>query len=134
MSFLDLKGINEVPDLELLQDGEYQFQCQSAEVKDSKSTEGNQYVQLVLKPLGVSNAQNVFHNAMLPNSNDDEDKRNTKLRMFRDMLKAFGLDGAMENLQTNDFIGQTVYAIVKTEQGDTAYPPKNVVKKWVIPA
>ena len=134
MGFLDLTGAANVPDLVLLKDGEYRLRCDGAEIKDSKSTEGNQYLQLVLKAVDEPNAQTIFHNVHLVNGSEDETKRNNKLRIIRDTVKAFDLDLSNTQLPVQDFCGVTVDAIVATEEGDGQYPPKNVIKKFLIPA
>jgi len=130
MSFADLDLAN-VPEQQLLSDGEYKLQCLKAEEKDSKATVGNKYVQLLLKAAENPDSPPIFHLLMLPAADEDEAMKNTKRRMFKQATEAFGIDPDFAGTWEQGFVGKQTWAIVKTAPEQGGFPAKNEIQRFV---
>lgn len=93
MTFLALNGINDVRAPEIHAEGRVPL-C----IVDAKVTEkdGKTNVRVLLEieephPQVGSSWQNIFHYVSLPNSNDDAEKVQTKLRMAKQFFIQFGI-------------------------------------------
>lgn len=93
MTFIALTGLNDVRAPEVHPEGRTPL-C----IVDAKITEkdGKTNVRVILEieeghPTAGSSYGNVFHYVSLPNSNDDADKVQTKLRMAKQFFVQFGI-------------------------------------------
>ena len=79
----------DVPDVELLPDGEYQVRVQKAEVKESKA--GDKYFNIVLVPVDHPAAEPIYYSLFPPKGSDDERKKLNKQRRIKAFLEAAGV-------------------------------------------
>jgi len=129
MSFVDL-NLDDIPERQTLAEGEYMLECIGAEVKDSKATVGNRYIELRFKVEEHPEASLVFDRVHLPNESDDLDKKITKAGRLRNAFRDFGIDGS-HGFAVEEFVGKRVYAILKVTPADGEYPEKNEIARYV---
>lgn len=104
----------------LLPDGDYNFEC--IEAIETTSSKGNEMVVLRL---------NVFHgNRTLEIRDYIVEKMAHKLRHF---CYSVGLEQEYEagEVQAVECEGRRGVARIRQEEGDSQYPPKNIVKDYV---
>jgi len=134
MLSLNIDDIKNVQDAQLLPDGEYQVEIMKAEVKESKNTPGNFYVNLRLSVPSEPAAEDFYHMVHLVGSNDTEDqKRIRKMRAIKEFLNAFKVNlsgNPSEEELCNALEGKTGWAIVKTDSSDE-FGDRNGVKRFV---
>lgn len=128
MGVLDNLDLENVPELEVVTEGEYEVRIMDAGDHVSKNT-GNNMVRLVLEILGEPNADTIYHYITLPQMDDDERKRNGKLRRIKDFLAAFGLD---QQSDYADWIGATGWALIGSEEDERTGNPRNNVKRFIV--
>lgn len=127
MGLLDDLDLENVPELEAVPEGEYEVRIMAADTHVSK-TSGQTMIKVVLEIVGQPNADTIYHYITLPQVDDDERKRNGKLRRIKEFLSAFGLS------QQSDFpewLGQTAWALIGQEADDRTGLPRNVVKRFI---
>lgn len=125
MGFMDT-NLEDVQDLVVLEAGEYQLRCVSAEIKIS--AKGNEYLNIRLDVPEVMNADDIYHILMAPDG-EDAKKDNKRKIAIRDALAAFGVGyDALTNPEILE--GLTVWAILGVEE-DEEYGPKNRVKRFI---
>lgn len=128
MGVLENLDLDNVPELSAVADGEYEVRIMDAGDHVSKNT-GNNMVRLVLEILGEPNADTIYHYITLPQMDDDERKRNGKLRRIKDFLAAFGLD---QQSDYADWIGATGWALIGSEEDERTGNPRNNVKRFIV--
>ena len=128
MGVLDNLDLENVPELEVVTEGEYEVRIMDAGDHVSKNT-GNNMVRLVLEILSEPNADTIYHYITLPQMDDDERKRNGKLRRIKDFLAAFGLD---QQSDYADWIGATGWALIGSEEDERTGNPRNNVKRFIV--
>lgn len=125
--FLGSTSIADIPDQELLEDGQHTFQVQSAELKEAEK--GGEYLQVILRPINTPNADDIFDRLMLPRPGDDARTR----RFFELRLKgfngAFGVD--LDSMDSpSQLVGAQGDALVRTDQYQGV--DRNEIAKYVI--
>lgn len=128
MSTLLSIDFDNVPDLTLLEPGDYQFSVDSAQLKQSST--GKDMIELILVPVSEPTAQAVYEYLILPAEDDDERKKNGKLRRIKDFTRAFSVPNPND---VATWTGATGWAIVGV-QSDPQYGDKNRIQKYVIAA
>lgn len=126
MSILDY-NLDNVPDEQTLEPGEYQVKILSAKSKDSKA--GKPMIEVALGYPDHEDAKSTFHYISLPSEDDDQTKTNQKLRGLKNFYEAFNVDYSgpvdMDNL-----VGETCFAIINEEEDET-YGARNNVKRFL---
>lgn len=134
MSVLDL-NLENVPELEIVEEGEYELQIEPKSVSLKESQNGNKYIQARIKIVGQDNTYPVFHRMMLPDKEQSEDINMMRKRDIKRFLEAFDLDLKVEFTDGKEQLlkgvkGQKAWAILKvTDDGE--YEPKNEVKRFI---
>ena len=129
MSFLDL-NLNDVPELEVLADGEYELRVTGAELKSYSNAKGaGQFISLSFDCPAEPNSKGIYHTLFLPNPGDDEKKRNNALRSIKYFCDAFGVDYS-QGIDIEGLVGVTGWAILKTESSED-YGDQNRIRRFV---
>lgn len=127
MSFLG-QDFDNIFEPKSVKEGEYQLRVLDAQTKTSSKT-GGDYISVKLEIVGEPEAKDINHVMMMPTSNDDVKKRNSRLSAIANFLKACGLDPATTS-NVNEVIGCSCWAIL-AEEADPEYGMQNRVRKFV---
>ncbi|OQB08793.1 MAG: hypothetical protein BWY21_01089 [Parcubacteria group bacterium ADurb.Bin216] len=127
MSFLG-QDFDNIFEPKSVKEGEYQLRVLDAQSKTSSKT-GGDYISVKLEIVGEPEAKDINHVMMMPTSNDDVKKRNSRLSAIANFLKACGLDPATTS-NVNEVIGCSCWAIL-AEEADPEYGMQNRVRKFV---
>jgi hypothetical protein len=127
MSFLDY-DLQNVPELEVLPEGEYELRILACEVKTSQA--GNPMVSLSLDCPAEPNSKGIHHTIMLPTDADDEKKRNGRLRSLKGFCEAFGINTVGGITLDDSVVGNTGWAIIAIESSPE-YGDQNRVRRFV---
>jgi len=135
MSFLEL-NLNDVPDLNALEDGEYELRLTSAElrtVNNAASTyNGAQFILLKFDVPSEPNSKGITHTLFLPREVDDDKDRNARLRQLKAFCDAFDIDYTrgidIEELKNSAATG---WALLKMED-DPEYGEQNRIRRFVV--
>ena len=128
-------NLSEVPNLVLAPDGPATLQCIRSEVAKSDKT-GGEYISLCVKVTDQDNIQLIYHRLMLPVAlgadpdQADVEKNEGRLRRIKQAREAFGLEPNVSSWDTDEFVGCTADAELKTEESE-GYDPKNAVRKFL---
>ena len=128
MSFLG-QDFDNIFEPKSVKEGEYQLRVLDAQTKTSSKT-GGDYISVKLEIVGEPEAKDINHVMMMPTSNDDVKKRNSRLSAIANFLKACGLDPATTS-NVNEVIGCPCWAIL-AEEADPEYGMQNRVKRFVV--
>lgn len=128
MGILADLDLDNVPELVVVPEGEYELRIVEAGDHISKTTSQNM-VRLVLVVESEPNAENIYHYISLPQVDDDERKRNSKLRRIKDFLAAFGLP---QQSEYGDWVGATGWALVGSEVNERTGEPTNSIKRFIV--
>lgn len=128
MSFLG-QDFDNIFEPKSVKEGEYQLRVLDAQTKTSSKT-GGDYISVKLEIVGEPEAKDINHVMMMPTSNDDVKKRNSRLSAIANFLKACGLDPATTS-NVNEVIGCSCWAIL-AEEADPEYGMQNRVKRFVV--
>lgn len=128
MSFLG-QDFDNIFEPKSVKEGEYQLRVLDAQSKTSSKT-GGDYISVKLEIVGEPEAKDINHVMMMPTSNDDVKKRNSRLSAIANFLKACGLDPATTS-NVNEVIGCSCWAIL-AEEADPEYGMQNRVKRFVV--
>lgn len=128
MGILADLDLDNVPELVVVPEGEYELRIVEAGDHISKTT-GQNMVRLVLVVESEPNAENIYHYISLPQVEDDERKRNGKLRRIRDFLAAFGLP---QQSEYSEWVGATGWALVGSEVNERTGEPVNSIKRFIV--
>ena len=127
MSFLG-QDFDNIFEPKSVKEGEYQLRVLDAQTKTSSKT-GGDYISVKFEIVGEPEAKDINHVMMMPTSNDDVKKRNSRLSAIANFLKACGLDPATTS-NVNEVIGCSCWAIL-AEEADPEYGMQNRVRKFV---
>lgn len=131
-SFLDLaQAMREVPDLEVVPDGEYELQVVSA---TRIIGESSKRFQVILSIIGHPNASPVYHLLWLPKDEDDEQRQNASVRKIKYFCEGFDVDFSSpieidENNSIVDFIGKTGNARLVVDPETDKHGERNIIKR-----
>lgn len=128
MSFLG-QDFDNIFEPKSVKEGEYQLRVLDAQSKTSSKT-GGDYISVKLEIVGEPEAKDINHVMMMPTSNDDVKKRNSRLSAIANFLKACGLDPASTS-NVNEVIGCSCWAIL-AEEADPEYGMQNRVRRFVV--
>jgi hypothetical protein len=117
---------DEVPDLELVPEGEYKLEIIKAEVKNSRK--GEPMLSSMHKIVGKPNAQLVFSNIMLPTEELDEEDRNSRLRRLKAFKAAHGITAT--KFDPESLKGRTGYALLSEEE-TAEHGKQNKISRWI---
>jgi hypothetical protein len=112
-----------------MREGEYNLRVLDAQLKQSSRT-GGDYISVRLEVIGEPEAKDINHVMMLPASNDDVKRKNSRLAAIQNFLKACGLNPATAS-NVQEVIGCTCWAIV-SEEADPEYGQQNRIRKFVV--
>jgi hypothetical protein len=116
-----------VPDLAVAEPAEYRVKVTKvSEITDSKSSDAK-YITATLNIEGQKSLP-IFHRLFLPDG-VDKDKDESKLRMMKTFLEAFGLSTAGK-VNLDQLVGKMAWALVGIESSE-GYPDKNNIKKFI---
>lgn len=127
MAFLDL-SLEDVPELEALEEGEYQVQITSAEIGESDKT-GGKYVMLRLEVPAVAESKDFTHVLMLPADGDSEKQKIKRLNRLKEAMQAFGYDYS-NGIETEELVGLEAWAYLMVEES-AEYGEQNRVRRFV---
>lgn len=127
MGVLENLDLDNVPELCAVAEGEYELRIVDAGDHVSKSS-GQNMIRLMLEIQGEPDAELIFHYITLPQPDDDDRKRNAKLRRIKEFLAAFGQD---QQSEYQDWIGATGWALIGSETDDRTGSPRNNVKRFI---
>lgn len=119
--------LQNVPELEVLPEGEEQVLIKSAEEYVGQ-TSGKLSIRVILSFPAHANADDVFHYLSIPTPEDDEKTKNNKLRRINGFLKSFGLSDTADDYDT--WQGKTAWALIGQEE-DQNGEMRNTIKRFV---
>jgi hypothetical protein len=94
MSFIDLPGIDEVTEPELVPEGQYDLVITDNPTPKKNEASGKMNMLVVLAIEGFPKAANVMHNLALPTAEDDEKAKQFKLLQIKRFCHTFGIEYA----------------------------------------
>lgn len=127
MSFLDM-ALNDIPELDAVNEGEYQLRIMSAEVKTSQKTGGN-YLSVRFE-VADEVAKDINHVIMLPASTMSEKETIVAKNRLKYFYDAFGVDYSSGSVNLETLPGLTGYALLTVEETDQ-YGRQNRVKQFI---
>lgn len=127
MGVLDNLDLDNVPELGAVAEGEYELRIIEAGDYVSK-TSGQNMIRVVLEIVGEANAETLYHYLSLPQFDDDEKRKNNKLRRIKEFLSAFGID---QRDEYSDWNGQTAWALLSANPDDRDGRLRNDVKRFI---
>lgn len=123
-------NLTDVPDIELLDEGEHVLTVADAGIRKSKKEE--LYMNLRLVSNDNPNADDIYHVLMLPSGKDDRmDVK--RLRYWKEFFESGGTMPEGGRFSGADLIGMQVTAIVDVEQDDKGND-RNRIKRFVVQA
>lgn len=126
MCMLDLTDVKELPKFELIPDGTYLFEIDEAEIKPTKSGEG-EYLKIRLtcltKGFEKKKCWEIFNI-----HNKSEKAQNIGRSQLKSMLTAAGKEPKLND--PKELIGLKVSAHIGTQES-SGFNPKNIVLDWV---
>lgn len=128
MGVLDNLDLDNVPELGAVAEGEYELRIVDAGDYTSK-TSGQAMIRVVLEIVGEANAEALYHYLTLPQFDDDEKRKNGKLRRIKEFLSAFGIDQKSEYADWN---GSTAWALLSANPDDRDGRLRNDVKRFIV--
>lgn len=130
MSFITMPNMDDIPDMTCLPAGEYELQCVSSETKDSAATPGNRYIELKFKVLNHDEAWPIKDRIHLISGNEPSDKKANKKQALVTRAQAFNID-LLHGFDDQEFVGKTVWALLKITPAEGEFPEKNEVARYV---
>ena len=127
MGVLESLDLDNVPELVAVPEGEYELRIIEASDYVSK-TSGQNMIKVVLEIEGEPNAETIYHYITLPQFEDDEKKKNGKLRRIKQFLAAFGID---QQSEYSEWVGCTGWALLSADPDDRTGMPRNDVKRFI---
>lgn len=129
-SFLDF-GLDEVPELTHVDEGEYNLILLRAEVKGPSPKNGRNYIVSRHQVEGVPEAKVITNNTWLPGPNDSDADRIKTLNDYRRFLRAHGIptSGPQNPAEWTD-AGYQAYAFVTVEESGE-YGTQNRIARWI---
>ena len=123
-------NLDEVPAQHAVPEGEYQLTLVTCEIKEQKPEKGTgRFIMATLEIVSDPDTKLITHVMMLPAADDNERKRNNRLRNIGDFFKCFGIPSSGPvNLAA--FEGNTGWAILGVEDGGQ-YGEQNRVKRYI---
>ena len=115
----------DVPELEIVPDGEYKLEI--AKARPTTFISGREGYEVILKIVDHENAANIFHNVSKPMEGDPPATERMMIIGVQAFVKAFKITS--EN--TDDWIGLQSWASVESDQYEGK--DKNVVSKFLPP-
>lgn len=117
--------LNDVPDLQLLEEGEHELRIVKTE--DKVSSKGTPMIAVQFEAVNEPNAATIFEYFTLPLEEDDERTRNNKLRRVKNMAICFSIP----SMEINSWVGCTGFCAVRIEAGTDGYEDKNRIAKFL---
>tara|TARA_Y100000593_G_scaffold82293_1_gene154508 strand:- start:2599 stop:2991 length:393 start_codon:yes stop_codon:yes gene_type:complete len=121
-------NLDNVKELATVPEGEYEVRVVAAEMKTSAKT-GGQYLNIRLELPSESDSKGITHILMLPADDDDDKRKNSRLRGLKTFYEAFSIDYA-NGVETEDLVGANGWALVVEEDGGE-YGIQNRVRRFV---
>ena len=115
----------DVPELEIVPDGEYKLEI--AKARPTTFNSGREGYEVILRIVDHENAANIFHNVNKPMEGDPPATERMMIIDVQAFVKAFKITS--EN--TDDWIGLQSWASVESDQYEGR--DKNVVSKFLPP-
>ena len=113
-----IPNLSDIPDLTTVPKGEYDLKIISVKEVSSERT-GRTGTNLTIKILGEENTKNIMHGLWNPMEADDQDKKETMLRMMKEFLQNIGFD-LSDGAEWSDLVGHEFSALLDIEvyEGD----------------
>lgn len=127
MGILDQLDLESVPEVQAVAEGEYEVRIMDAGDYVSKAS-GQNMIKVVLEIVGEPDSDPIYHYITLPQFDDDERKKNNKLRRIKVFLEAFQLD---QHSEYSDWIGQVGWALIGAETDEQSGEPRNNIKRFI---
>ncbi len=127
--FIDV-GLDDVPELELVPEGERTLRCTGAEMDVSNA--GNDMLVLRLEDAQNEMTEVLRHYLVLPAEGDDQRTEIRKKQSLRDACLAFGVDFS-GGFSADEFIGKQADVIISHDE-DPEYGPSANVQRFVTEA
>lgn len=122
-------ALEDVPELEVLPDGEYRVQITDASIGSSDKT-GGDYLLLRLEVPSEELSKEFTDVFMFPTSEDSAKQRIKRLSRIKQFCNAVGYDSSLNGgIETEELIGLEGWAYLTTEESSD-YGEQNRVKKW----
>ena len=126
-SFLSV-NFDEVPEIEVKPEGEYEIKCDRVRMGNSKKT-GDPYAMLFLSFADDPTGKDFTEVVMLPSPDSDPKTRIARLNYVRTCAQAFDVD-ISSGVNFDDFVGQTTWAILG-ERDDPQYGKSNTLREFI---
>lgn len=104
-------NFNEVPEFKALEDGEYKLEI--TDVEHRTKDNGSEFLLFRMEAFDHEDADQVTDVFMLdhPDYNDRDRKR--RLADLRDFAEMFGIEAGAQGLDTREFVGERVWAVLE---------------------
>lgn len=124
-------NLDDVPAQSAVPEGEYQLTLLSAEVKDQKPDKGRgRFIQATFEIVSEPDSKLITHVMMLPAPDDNDRKRNNRLRNIGDFFKAFSIP-SQGSVNLAAYEGNTGWAILRVEDSGE-FGEQNRVKRFIV--
>ena len=122
-SILDI-NLAERKELKTLPPGEYELQVVGADVQDPKTDKARLSVRC--EAIGEPEVYDLYYTLWLPNSKDTEKQVNMKLNRLAKFVETLGLNPDVSQIDLEEWIGATFYAVVTEDTLDDGTPVNRV--------
>lgn len=123
--------LENVPELELVPEGEQRLQCIDAERETSNA--GNPMLHITLEQPGNEYAEEVHHYIVFPVADDTEKTIARKKGALIEALDALGVSDYQQGFDTDELIGKEAHAIIQHQESQEHGESANI-QSWVTPA
>lgn len=123
--------LGDVPELELVPEGEQRLQCIAAERTDSRK--GDPMLHVTLEYPQNELAEEVHEYIMLPKADDDQKTAIRKKRALIELLDALGVRDYEQGFDVDELIGKEGEAVIQHEES-SEYGDNARIQNWVTPA
>lgn len=123
-------NIDDIPAQHAVAEGEYHLLLVSAEIKDQKPEKGSgRFLQATMEVMDDPNAKLISHVMMLPSEDDNDRKKNNRLRAIGDFLKAFSIPSS-GSVNFAQYEGNMGWAVLRVETSDD-YGDQNKIRRFI---
>lgn len=126
-TLLDL-GLEDTPDLQAVEAGEYQLKCTSCEVRTSKNT-GGQFIMCRFEIPEIPESKEITQVMMLPTKEDSDKQQIKRKGAIKRCLEAFDID-ISQPFNPELMVGATGFANLGVEE-DPEYGEQNYVRNFI---
>lgn len=117
MPFIEVEGLNESYEDQVVPEGEYELRVTAAQAKRNKADTRDMILAVcAIEGSDVANPRSVFYNMNFPNKDDSADGRRLMMQAVTRFLKHFDIAFEANGINPEDMVGATASCLLKQEE------------------